>query len=62
MLDEMTLENGRSVVPAASFTRCSSALIASSPRTAYWTLAIAGLRSEATRGRIVQEEWEKNEV
>ena len=60
-MDEMTLVNGRSVVPEASFSRCSSALIASSPRTAYCTLAIAGLRSAAMRGRIVQEEWEKKE-
>jgi len=41
MFDEMTFLKGR-VWPALSFTLYSSDLIASSPRTAYWTFLIDG--------------------
>lgn len=52
MLDEMTLSNGREWFDFLSSSRRISALIASSPRTAYSTLRRAGLSESSVRGRI----------
>ena len=53
MFDEMTRSNGKPWSGSASLLRYSSALIASSPLTAYSTLRMAGLRESAVRGRMV---------
>ena len=52
MLEDMTLSKGRPLATPFSWslTRYSSALIASSPRTAYCTLRTAGLRLSTERG------------
>ena len=52
MLEEMTLSKGRFVSPSLSWTRYLSALMASSPRTAYSTLRMEGLRDSMVRGRM----------
>jgi hypothetical protein len=54
MFEEITRSNGRPLFwPfSLSVTRYSSALIASSPRTAYWTLRTAGLRESTVRDRM----------
>lgn len=56
MLDDMTLSKGRSWSAVLSFVRYSSALIASSPRTAYSTLRSAGFRDSMVRGAISRSE------
>ncbi len=63
MLDEMTLSKG-SLLSAGfclSLSRRDSALIASSPRTAYSTLRRAGLSESTVRARII-EDGEDEEV
>ena len=52
MLDEMTLSKGRVWLGFLSSSRRTSALIASSPRTAYSTLRRPGLSESSVRGRI----------
>ena len=59
MLEEMTLSKGRSWLCSLSCSLRSSALIASSPRTAYWTFWRAGLRLSIVRARISRCEFEK---
>ena len=54
MFDEMILLKGRSwAVFVLSCTRYSSALMASSPRTAYWTLRIAGFSASTVSPGIL---------
>lgn len=52
MLEDMTFLKG-SDFPALSWSRYSSDLMASSPRTAYSTLRIAGLSESGVRGIMV---------
>ena len=52
MLEEMTLSNGRPCSSSLSFSLRTSALIASSPRTAYCTFLRAGLSPSIVSGRI----------
>lgn len=53
MLEEMTLSKGSPLLGDLSFVRYSSALIASSPRTAYSTLRKEGLSESRVRGAMV---------
>lgn len=53
MLDEMTLSKGKPWLSSLSALRCSSALIASSPRTAYWTFKRDGFTESRVNGRMV---------
>ena len=52
MLDEITLSKGKPWLGSLSFSRRTSALMASSPRTAYSTLWKVGLSVLAVNGRI----------
>ena len=52
MLEEMTLSNGRPWLGSLSLSLRSSALIASSPRTAYCTFWRLGLSASTVSGRI----------
>lgn len=58
MFDEMTLLNGNPLLATLSWFRYSSALMASSPRTAYCTFKRAGLSESTVRGRMVVDEEE----
>lgn len=53
MLDEMTLSNGSPWLGRLSSSRSVSALMASSPRTAYCTVWKVGLISLVERGAMV---------
>jgi hypothetical protein len=57
MLEEITLSKGSDLSPGfcLSLSRRDSALIASSPRTAYSTLRRAGLSESTVRGRIIED-------
>lgn len=55
MLVEMTLSKGRPLSGSLSLSLRASALIASSPRTAYCTFWRAGLRASTVSGRIIGE-------
>ena len=59
MLDDTTLENGNEGAIFGSFkaSRNSSDLMASSPRTAYWTLKTAGLRSSTATMVEILRRW-----
>ena len=59
MLEEMTLSKGRSWLDSLSFSLRISALMASSPRTAYCTFWRAGLSASKVSGRISGDEIEK---
>ena len=61
MLEEITLSKGSDLSAGfcLSLSRRDSALIASSPRTAYSTLRRAGLSESTVRGRIMEEEVEQ---
>lgn len=59
MFDEMTLSNGSPLSEFLSCSRYNSALIASSPRTAYWTFNTDGFSESAVRGRMLIVEVEK---
>jgi len=63
MLEEMTLSKGRPWLGSLSLSLRISALIASSPRTAYCTFMRAGFKLSIVRGRIsgcdVEKEREK---
>ena len=52
MLEEMTLSNGRPWLGSLSLSLRTSALIASSPRTAYCTFWRLGLSASTVSGRI----------
>lgn len=52
MLEEITLSKGRSLLGSLSLSLRTSALMASSPRTAYCTFRRAGLRPSIVRERI----------
>lgn len=56
MLELMILSKGRPWSGSFSWSRYASALIASSPRTAYWTLSSDGLIDSTVNGRIFWEE------
>lgn len=60
MLEEMTLSKGRLWLGSLSFSLRTSALIASSPRTAYCTFWRAGLRASIVSGRISECDVEKD--
>lgn len=62
MLEDMILSKGRPLATPFSWslTRYSSALIASSPRTAYCTLRTAGLRVSTERGYMDKDEKDEN--
>lgn len=53
MLDEMTLSKGSPLSDCLSCSRYASALIASSPRTAYWTFNIDGFNESTVSGRML---------
>jgi len=61
MLEEITLSKGSDLSAGSclSLSRRDSALIASSPRTAYSTLRRAGLSESTVRARIMEEEVKK---
>jgi hypothetical protein len=56
MLDEITFLKGRVLLTSLSSLRYFSALIASSPRTAYSTFKNAGLTVSMVRGGILCKE------
>lgn len=63
MFEEMTFVNGNfeASFPLSSL-RYTSALMASSPRTAYCTFRISGFKESAVRGRIVVAVCEERET
>lgn len=59
MLEEMTLSKGRPWLGSLSLSLRTSALIASSPRTAYCTFRRAGFSVSIVSGRISECDVEK---